>query len=53
VQVHLKLAQQYRMMGRALDFQREFLKLNELSAAKVMRDRAAANPDAAEPAAAP
>jgi len=53
VQIHLKLSQQYQMMGRVLDFQREFLKLNELSAAKVARQRAAMNPDAAKPAEAP
>ena len=53
VQIHLKLSQQYQMMGRALDFQREFLKFNELSAAKVARQRAAMNPDAAKPAEAP
>ena len=53
VQVRLKLAQQYQMMGRVLDFEREFQKFNELSTARVMRQRAAASRDAAEPPGAP
>jgi hypothetical protein len=39
--LHLKLAQQYQMMGRQLDFQREFQKFNELSAAIRQQQRAA------------
>jgi hypothetical protein len=39
--VHLMLAQQYQMMGREMDFEREFVKFNELSAAKIERQRAA------------
>jgi hypothetical protein len=39
--LHLRLAQQYQMMGREMDFEREFLKFNELSAAKIERQRAA------------
>ena len=53
VHMHLKLAEQYKMMGRVVDFQREFVKFNELSAAKVARQRAGMNPDAAKPADAP
>lgn len=33
--LHLRLAQQYQMMGRQLDFEREFQKFNQLSEAKV------------------
>ena len=32
--LHLRLAQQYQMMGREMDFEREFQKFNELSAAR-------------------
>ncbi len=32
--LHLKLAQQYQMMGREMDFEREFQKFNELSDGK-------------------
>jgi hypothetical protein len=53
VQIHLKLSQQYKMMGRVVDFQREFLKFNELSAARVRAQRAGMNSDAAKPADAP
>jgi Tetratricopeptide repeat len=49
VQIHLKLAQQYQMMGRVMDFQREFQKFNELSAARVMRQRQGGNSDAPQP----
>jgi hypothetical protein len=48
--MHLKLAQQYQMMGRQLDFEREFLKFNELSNATISRQRAAASSDASPPA---
>jgi tetratricopeptide (TPR) repeat protein len=48
--VHLKLAQQYQMMGREMDFEREFQKFNELSSAKVMRQRAAEGSDTPQPA---
>ena len=53
VQMHLKLAEQYKMMGRVLDFQREFMKFNELSTARVMRRRAGGNSDASQPAGVP
>ncbi|MGH7924478.1 MAG: tetratricopeptide repeat protein [Candidatus Binatus sp.] len=43
--MHLKLAQQYQMMGRELDFMREFRKFNELSTALAERKGA---PNAAE-----
>ena len=33
--MHLMLAQQYLMMGRDMDFEREFQKFNELSSAKI------------------
>jgi uncharacterized membrane protein len=33
--LHLRLAQQYQMMGRQQDFEREFQKFNQLSEAKV------------------
>ena len=39
--MHLMLAQQYQMMGRDMDFEREFVKFNQLSAAQVERQRAA------------
>lgn len=48
VQIHMKLAAQYQMMGRVMDFQREFLKFNLLSAEKIRR-RDSVNPDAAQP----
>ena len=54
---HLKLAQQYQKLGRELDFEREFQKFNELSAA-MARSKAAADavdgsqPDGAAPGAA-
>lgn len=51
--MRLKLAQQYHMMGRDMDFEREFQKFNELSAAMAMRNQAAQNPDASPPAGAP
>ena len=35
VHLHLKLAQQYKMMGRELDFEQEFLRFNQLSEARV------------------
>jgi tetratricopeptide (TPR) repeat protein len=38
VHLHLKLAQQYQMMGRQADFMREFQKVTELSAAKALRN---------------
>jgi hypothetical protein len=47
--LHLKLAQQYQMMGRELDFEREFQKFNELSIAMMQRHRAAENSDASQP----
>jgi Flp pilus assembly protein TadD len=50
--LHLKLAQQYQMMGRQLDFEREFQKFNELSEAEVERQRAAENAGESEPASA-
>ncbi|MGH7924479.1 MAG: tetratricopeptide repeat protein [Candidatus Binatus sp.] len=53
IQIHLKLAEQYKMMGHVLDFQREFMKFNELSAARVNRQRSGGNPDASEPAGVP
>jgi hypothetical protein len=51
--MRLKLAQQYQMMGRDMDFEREFQKFNELSAANAMRNQAAQNSDASPPAGAP
>lgn len=39
--MHLMLAQQYQMMGRDMDFEREFVKFNQLSAAQVERQHAA------------
>lgn len=51
--LHLKLAQQYQMMGRQLDFDREFRKFNELSAAMIQRQRAAESSGASQPAGAP
>jgi protein O-mannosyl-transferase len=53
VHLHLKLAQQYQMMGRQLEFMREFQKFNELSNAMVQRQRAAQSSGASQPAAAP
>jgi hypothetical protein len=51
--IHLKLAQQYHMMGRELDFEREFQKFNELSNAMIQRRRATESSGASQPAAAP
>jgi hypothetical protein len=51
--LHLKLAQQYQMMGREQDFEREFRKFNELSEARVRRQRAAASGEAASAAPSP
>ena len=51
--MRLKLAQQYQMMGRDMDFEREFQKFNELSAASAMRNQAAQNSDASPAAGAP
>jgi protein O-mannosyl-transferase len=48
--MHLMLARQYHMMGRELDFEREFVKFNELSAAALRRARAAATSDVSQPA---
>ena len=53
VHLHLKLAQQYKMMGRELDFEQEFLRFNQLSEARVRQHRAAENSGASQPAAAP
>jgi predicted Zn-dependent protease len=50
---HLKLAQQYQMMGRQLDFERELQKYTELSAATIQRQRAAESSGASQPAGAP
>jgi hypothetical protein len=38
--MHLMLAQQYQMMDREMDFEREFAKFNELSAAQTERQNA-------------
>ena len=51
--VHLSLAQQYHVMGRELDFEREFQTFNELSGAKLQRQRAAEGAGISQPAAAP
>ena len=51
--LHLKLAQQYQSMGREMDFEREFLKFNELSSAKVMRQHAAEDSSGSDSAGAP
>lgn len=51
--IHLKLAQQYQSMGREMDFEREFLKFNELSAARIERQHTAESSGASQPAAAP
>jgi hypothetical protein len=51
--MHLKLAQQYHMMGQELDSEREFVKFNELSQAMVRQRRAAESSGASQPAAAP
>jgi predicted Zn-dependent protease len=48
VHLHLKLAEQYQMMGRQMDFMREFQKFNELSAAKAMRHDTPQSGDASE-----
>ncbi len=48
--MHLKLAQQYRLMGREVDFEREFMKSKELST--IQRNRAAQS-SGASPAANP
>ena len=46
---HLKLAQQYQKLGRELDFEREFQKFNELSAAMARAKAAADAPDGSQP----
>ncbi len=51
--LHLRLAQQYQMMGRQLDFVREFQKFNELSAARLERARAAQSSGASQPGGGP
>ncbi len=51
--LHLRLAQQYQMMGRPMDFVREFQKFNELSAARLERERAAQSSGASQPTGAP
>jgi len=51
--LHLRLAQQYQMMGRQLDFEREFQKFTELSAATIQRQRAAESSGASQPPGAP
>ncbi len=53
VHLHLKLAQQYQMMGRQLEFLQEFRKFNELSNAMVQRRRAAESSGASQPAGVP
>jgi hypothetical protein len=47
--VRLKLARQYQRMGRVMDFEREFQKFNELSAAKMQPQSAAAGPQPPSP----
>ncbi len=49
VQIHLRLAEQYRLMGRMLEFQREFMRVNELSTSQLARRRAPVDSDAAQP----
>ncbi len=51
--LHLRLAQEYKMMGRELEFEQEFQKFNELSTAMIRRRSAAEGPDASAPASAP
>ena len=51
--LHLKLAHQYQMMGRQLDFEREFQEYVRLSAAMTERQRAAQSSGASQSAAAP
>jgi hypothetical protein len=51
--MHLMLARQYQTMGREMDFEREFQKFNELSSAKIMRQRAAEASGASQPADSP
>ena len=51
--LRLKLAQQYQMMGRQQDFEREFRKFTELSEARAQHWRAAASPGASQAAGAP
>lgn len=46
VHLHFRLAQQYKMMGRELEFEQEFLKFNRLSQALIERQRAAQAGDA-------
>ncbi len=53
VHLHLRLAQQYQMMGRQLEFLQEFQKFNELSETMVQRQRAAQRSGASRPADAP
>jgi hypothetical protein len=51
--LRLKLAKQYKRMGRELDFEREFEKFNELSSALVERRDAEQAADQSNPAAGP
>jgi protein O-mannosyl-transferase len=51
--LRLRLAQQYQMMGRELDFEREFQKFNQLSMARLQQERAARNSGASQPASGP
>jgi protein O-mannosyl-transferase len=41
VHLHFRLAQQYKTMGRELEFEQEFMKFNQLSQALIERQRAA------------
>ena len=41
VHLHFRLAQQYKVMGRELEFEQEFMKFNRLSQALIERQRAA------------
>ena len=47
--LHMRLAQQYQMMGREQDFEREFLKFNKLSEKMIERRDAAETSGAAQP----
>jgi hypothetical protein len=51
--MRMRLAQQYQRMGREQDFEREFQKFNELSAAMVKRRNAAVDPGASQTGTAP
>jgi tetratricopeptide (TPR) repeat protein len=51
--LQLALALQYQRMGREVDFEREFQKFNELSAAQILRQRAADGLGASQPAGTP